>query len=338
MPGGVGDSGTATDAAPRVALCVGRYAPAAPTYRSLAALARVCAERGLAVSVYALDWTGEVPAGVVLKRRRAFGFSATARTARYWRGLPQALAEDGIDCAVGFEDQEWCHIRVQSCRADGRQQMTVGALAVGCREEIVNLPPVAGPRPCATLRQSGDVVFVMAGDDIVAHGLERLFVGLGKLAEGPRDRCRVVACGRLDRKFLAAADVLGLRERLVVDATADPRRALQDADVFVDLSYAPRSNPWIYDALAAGVAVITQEEIAEARLVCDGRAGVVLPAPFRQADFNSVLADAVASRRQRRTWHGGAVAVATDDWFGQAERIADRIARLSAPQRLKPSA
>ena len=318
---------TSQSSRPVVALCASRYAPADPSYRALAPLALACQSEGMSVVAYALDWQGDVPQGVELVRKRPFVLKQAARENRYWRQLPKALKKAAVDIAVGFEAQPCFDLHLRSS-ADGQQQ-----LVLADHQVLEELPPMPEKQPARirTSAQGDKVVLAMAGGDLVKHGFERLVVGVGRMAENLRSRCRIVACGQLEPKFLASAQVMSLGDAVEVDAAADPRKALREADLFVDLSFKATANPWIYDALASGVGVFTHGEIQEAELVRRARAGVVLDAPFRQEDCNRVLADAVALQRQRQAWRRNAAQLATRrrKWFGQAELIAKHIKRMA---------
>ena len=313
----------------QVALCALRYAPADPQYRTLAPLALACQSAGMSVGAYALEWQGGIPQGVELIRPRALGLTTRAREKRYWRQLADVLRKNAVDCAVGFEAQPCFDIHIRSAGVDGEQQMILGD------GKPTQLSPIPWRKPQRVERppHGEQVVFAMAGGDLVKRGFERLVVGIGRQAEKLRSRCRIIACGQLEPKFLAAAQVLQLRDAVEVDAEIDPREALRHADLFVDLSYEATANPWIYDALASSVAVITHNDIAEAELVRNAKAGVVLDAPFRQEECNRVLADVVTLQRQRQAWRRRAAGAASSKWFGHAELVARQIKRMAATRR-----
>lgn len=311
---------------PVVALCAYRHAPADPAYRALAPLALACQSHGLSVVAYALDWRGDVPEGVELRKRPVV--LKPARESRYWWQIAKALKRCA-DVAVGFEAQPCFDLHL--CSSGGKQRL------VFADNQVLELPPVPGQEPAKirTPTRGDNVVLAMAGRDLTKHGFERLVVGVGRMAENLRSRCRIVACGQLEEKFLASAQCMSLADAVEVDAAADPRAAFREADLFVDLSFGATANPWVYDALASGVAVITHSGVQEAELVREAKAGVVLDAPFRQEDCNRGLAEAVASQRQRRAWGRNAAQLATRSgkWFGQAELVAEHIKRMAATRR-----
>ena len=301
---------------PLVALCAFDYAPTEPQYRALPAVAAACQERGMDVCIYACTVAGAPPAGVPLVRLPVSKRSAAGRLADYQRRLADSLQRPRPRCAVGFD-------------------AALKTVDIRCEEPlppgVERAPPPAREHPPAR----DTLVLAMVGGDLVAHGVDRLFAALGRLPAPVRARCRVVAAGRLAAKHLAAARAFGMGEHVQVRADADPRRTVTAADVFVELAFRPNANGWIFDALAAGAAVLTHAQIPEASLVREADAGVVLPTPFRQADCDRALARMVDAPDSRCQWRGNAIRFATrPERYGQAACVAERIAAwLAQPQR-----
>lgn len=302
---------------PLVALCAFDYAPTVPQYRALPTVAAACQERGMEARVYACTVAGAPPAGVPLVRLPVGKRSAAGRLADYQQRLADCLERDRPRCVVGFD-------------------AALKTVDIRC-EEL--LPPGVEQVPPPLTRERGPdgdtVVFAMVGGDLVAHGVDRLFAALGRLPEQSRARCRVVAAGRLAAAHLAAARAFGMGERVRIRADADPHDTLAGADVFVELAFQPSANGWIFDAMAAGTAVLTHDQIPEASLVREADAGVVLPVPFRQADCDRALARMLDAPEPRCHWRGNAIRFATrPERYGQAACVAERIAAwLAHPQR-----
>ena len=302
---------------PLVALCAFDYAPTAPQYRSLPAVAAACQQRGMDVRVYACTVAGAPPAGVPLVRLPVGKRSAAGRLADYQRRLADCLERDRPRCVAGFD-------------------AALKTVDVRCEEPLPPGVKQAPPPPAHERRPNRDtVVFAMVGGDLVAHGIDRLFAALGRLPAPVRARCRVVAAGRFAATHLAAARAFGMGERVTIRPDADPHDTVAAADVFVELAFQPSANGWIFDALAAGAAVLTHDQIAEASLVREADAGVVLPAPFRQADCDRALARMLDAPESRCQWRGNAIRFATrPERYGQAACVAERIAAwIAQPQR-----
>lgn len=136
------------------------------------------------------------------------------------------------------------------------------------------------------------VVLAMAGDDLAARGFERALFAIAAMPADVREQLRLVVAGRLPKRFMKAAVVLGLTERVhVCDVPSDA--VLAAADMLVDLPYRESTNATVLDAIALGRIVFTTESVAESAIVRDSRAGVVLPLPYVQATCNRALLECV---------------------------------------------
>lgn len=298
-----------------------RYTPEDPRYRDLVPLASACSGRGLDVRVYACIWEGDVPPDVDVVRVPVAAMTAAGREARFRRWMDVAAAPA---CAIGF---------------DATGGVVVESSPDACLRD--GLPPGTGRRPTAAgaerrvLRSTlgfaaQDVVFVVLGGDLVEQGIERLFAAVGRLPVEVGERCRILALGRLAAGFRAALGVLGLGERTrIVEDGLSWRDALEVGDVLVALPYAPGSNGWVFDALAAGRAVLTHAAVAESALVAEAEGGIVLTAPFRQADCDRAVADLARDAERRCRWQrNGAAFGHASERYGRAEAIAGRIEAL----------
>ena len=314
---------------PLVVFCAFRFSPTDPRCRDLLPVAVACRERGLNVRIYACIWQGDVPAGIDLVRVPVAAMMTSVRFDRYRRWVAAALQRLPAACMIGFE------------------AMPGTALELGERPDpmVDELPPGmgTGPPPASQHRENlraalgfepDDVVFVMVGDDLVVQGVERLLAGLGRLPAELRSRTRVLALGHLAGGLGMAARILGLRERTrIVESGMFWRDAIEAGDVFVDLAYLRSSNGWVFDALAAGKAVLTHDWVAQARMVREADAGVVLPSPMRQADCNHALVELVTDAPQRGRWQANAARYGSAPaGYGRAaclaELIEQRCARL----------
>ena len=325
---------------PSVAFCAYRYAPAEPKYRPLLAAMAACREHGMNVRVYARTWQGPVPAGVELVRVPVAAMNDGKRFERYRGWVAEALRRVPDACVVGFERLPGIDLYYgRTCQGQA------GTQANGAERRLSDLPiglTAAPPdhagvvlprRACAGLRFDPDtVVFAMAGGDLASHGFERLLTGFGKLPDGLRQRCQLLALGELPDGFAAVARVLNLRQQVhVLPKSTTCQDLIQAADVFVELAYARSSSGWIFDAMAAGRAVVTHEWIEESGLVREADAGIVLAAPFRQSDCNRALVDlldpADATARRERWQANAARFAASPSHYGHAAQAAELIAQ-----------
>ena len=330
---------------PVFSFCALEYSNTDPRYRSLLPIARACHRRGLHVQVFVPDWRGPIPDGieVVAVPVTAVGRRARLRRRREW--LATRSGWTAAETVVAFEampdidflyrteprDESDCGHSGPSLHA-----WTEGSGAVGILD---GLPPglEQAPTPPERSRRAvraefgfgeQEVVLVMAADDLASRGLERLFMAIGRLPEALRRRCAVLGAGRPGLRLVGAERIVGLDCRMRFDADLSPLDAIEAADAFVDLPYGRSSNGWMFDALAAGLPVVTHAAVSESRLVCDAHAGIVLASPFRQDDLSRALVTLLDSADERARWSAGAVQFASRrEHFGQAEKVAAAIER-----------
>ena len=332
---------------PSVAFCAYRYAPADPKYRPLLAVMAACREHGMNVRVYAHTWQGGVPAGVELVRVPVAAMNDGKCFERYRGWVAEALRRTPDACVVGFEHlpgidlryyrdhhRDHCDHHAQATPQTNGDGRGLAHLPIGLQAAPLDHAGVVLPRrACAGLRFDPDaLVFAMAGGDLVSHGFERLLTGLGKLPDGLRQRCRLLALGELPDGFAAIARVLNLRKQVhILPADTTCRDLILAADVFVELAYARLSSGWIFDAMVAGRAVVTHEWIEESGLVREADAGIVLAAPFRQSDCNRALIDLIgtadATARRERWQVNAARFAANPAHYGHAAQAAELIAQ-----------
>ena len=321
------------DTAPLVAFCAYRFSPADSRYRALLPAAEACAQLGLSVRVYAYAWRGDVPAGVELVRVPVAAMAEAHRQRRYRTWVAEALRRVPCACVVGFEPINGIDL---FC---GRPNDPLTSAELRCLPPGLAAAPPRTNKPRQSAADGSFVVFALAGADLVQRGFERLLVGLGRLPNDLRSRVRLLALGDLPARFRQAPRVFGLDDQIaVLDEDATVAALIEQSDVFVDLAYAPSSNGWIFDALAAGRAVVTHDWIDEATLVRQADAGVVLSAPFQQHALNRALVDLVASPDQLARWRGHATCFSGDPkHYGQAARIAELVDGVASQREPLPA-
>lgn len=86
----------------QLAFCLYKYFPYGGLQRDFLRIALVCQARGHAIRVYALDWQGEVPAGVAVVRVPVCAWSNHRRYAKYTRWVRTDLVRRPVNRVVGF--------------------------------------------------------------------------------------------------------------------------------------------------------------------------------------------------------------------------------------------
>ena len=311
----------AVGAAPRpVCFFALDYSKSDPRYRSLLLVAEACRRRGMEVRVFVGRWRDPDPVGIEIVAVPVTALTRAGRLRRRRNWVEETLGLSPAGCFVDFDAPS----------GDGAADDSVivpGRLPAGV-ETVRNPTETRNALRGEYGFTARDVVFAMAGGDLAGCGFERLLMALGRLPDALRERCGVLAVGRLSRGFRTVERVFGLDGRVFAVDELSALDAIAAADAFVDLSYRPSSNGWIVDAMAAGRPVVTHAAVEESSRVRAADAGIVLAAPFRQRDFNRALADFVDSVETRARWSANATRFGADPAnAGQADRIAAAIER-----------
>ena len=330
---------------PVVSFCGLAYSKTDPRYRSLVPIAQACRRRGVNVQVFSTDWPGAAPDGIDVIAVPAAAIGDRRRRLRQREWLTRWLQWTPPGCVVGFEPAPGIDLLYgtrPSGESDGPAAGPSLYVMTGESDAVCildGLPPGLdrAPTPPQRSREAvraafgfGDqeIVFAMAGSEVASRGFARLFMALGKLPKALRDRCAVLAAGRAGLRLGGAERRFGFHGRIRFASDLSPLDAIEAADAFVDLPYGRSSNGWIFDALAAGRAVLTHAAVREAALVRDACAGIVLAAPLRQDELNRAAFGFLDSPDARAGWSSNAAGFAScGDHFGQADQVAAAIER-----------
>lgn len=190
-------------------------------------------------------------------------------------------------------------------------------------------PPDAGAVRAAQRAELGlgadDYLLLLIGSGFRMKGLDRALRGLSALPAALRARSRLLVLGRdKEAPFRRLARRLGVADRFEIRAGSDAvPRFLQAADLLLHPAYRENTGTVLLEAVVAGLPLLVSGNCGYAHHVARAGAGVVLPEPFRQADFDRALAELLddAPRRQRLRQAGIAYGRSAD-LYGLPERAA----------------
>jgi UDP-glucose:(heptosyl)LPS alpha-1,3-glucosyltransferase len=173
-----------------------------------------------------------------------------------------------------------------------------------------------------------DLLLLQIGSGFKTKGLDRSLRALIALPDGLKRRTRLIAIGQDDPKpFVSMTRALGLADRVrILKGRDDIPRFLLGADLLVHPAYNENTGTVLLEAVVAGLPVLTTAACGYAHYVEEAGAGRVVPLPFDQAGFNSLLAAMLADDAARREWSAAGLAWAeTADIYSLPERAADII-------------
>lgn len=179
---------------------------------------------------------------------------------------------------------------------------------------------------------SDDLLLLQVGSGFKTKGLDRSLTALAGLSEALKLRTRLIVIGQDEPShFQRMAQSLGVADRVsILPGRDDIPRFLLGADVLIHPAYNENTGTVLLEALVAGLPVLASAVCGYAHFVDEAGGGLVIPEPFEQAQFDSMLMRMLKDDETRRAWQASALAFAeTADIYDNAERAADLILRES---------
>ena len=173
-----------------------------------------------------------------------------------------------------------------------------------------------------------DKVILMVGSNFHGKGLGRTLSGMAALPAELRNRTRLMVVGKdKPEPFLRMADRLGLRDRLEIFLGRDDvSRFYLGADLFVHPAHVGETaGNVILEAVISGLPVLVTESCGYAFHVEKANAGLLVPLPFQQIDFNEKLRIMLLSGRHRDWSRNGIEYGRAEDLYSLPEVAADLI-------------
>ncbi|MGD8863634.1 MAG: glycosyltransferase family 4 protein [Myxococcales bacterium] len=175
-----------------------------------------------------------------------------------------------------------------------------------------------------------DRLLLFIGSGFRKKGLDRVLTGVAALPPALAEQTRLYVLGEDNAApFRRQARRLGLDGRVRFYPGRDDVPAfLLGADALLLPAYDELAGMVILEAMGAGLAALVSAECGYAAYLADADAGLVTPAPFRQADFDALLGDVLTSPR-RAEWRANGLAAARDGrLFGLETAAVDCLERL----------
>ncbi len=181
------------------------------------------------------------------------------------------------------------------------------------------------------------ILLLMVGSGFKTKGVDRAIKGLASLSPALKSRCRLFVIGQDDpARFQKLAVTWQVSDRVsFLGGRSDVPDFLLAADLLLHPSYHENTGTAILEALVAGLPVLTVEACGYAHYVTEAEAGTVVPAPYKQREFNAALEKMVSS--PQTTWRQNALAFAKEaDIYSMPCKAADLIEQIGQKRVLTP--
>jgi UDP-glucose:(heptosyl)LPS alpha-1,3-glucosyltransferase len=184
----------------------------------------------------------------------------------------------------------------------------------------------------AAVRQSfrvaeNEFLLLLVGSGFKTKGLDRIIRGMAALSPDLKNRTTLWVAGQDNAApFQQQVSHLGLSTRInFLGGRDDISKLLLAADVLVHPAYNENTGTVLLEALVSGLPVLTTEVCGYAHYVAEAKAGIVLPTPYQQDQFNHALQDMLLSP-DRTTWQQNGIAFAQEaDIYQMPERAVEII-------------
>lgn len=170
-----------------------------------------------------------------------------------------------------------------------------------------------------------DFLLLLMGSGFKTKGLDRVLQGIAALPNAIKQRTSLFVIGKdHPRVFQRLAKKLDIAPQVkFLGGRDDVPRFLLAADLLLHPAYNENTGTVLLEAIAGGLPVLTTDVCGYAEYVRLADAGVVLPAPFQQTQFNQSLRAMLLSN-ERDTWQRNAIRFAQQaDIYSLPERAAD---------------
>lgn len=177
--------------------------------------------------------------------------------------------------------------------------------------------------------QDDEILLLMVGSGFQTKGLDRSIASLSALPPDLRKRCRLYVIGKGNAApFVKQARSYGIEKQLyIMGPRPDVPQFLLAADLLLHPSYHENTGTALLEALAAGLPVLTTAACGYAHYVTDADAGMVLPAEFCQAEWNTALKKMLLSpdRKLKTLGANGLQFAKSADIYNMPQHAADLI-------------
>jgi UDP-glucose:(heptosyl)LPS alpha-1,3-glucosyltransferase len=174
-------------------------------------------------------------------------------------------------------------------------------------------------------------VVLTVGSDFKRKGLQRTLRAIASLPEAIRIKTHVFAIGDSRHKpYVALAQQLKLQDQLhCFEGRDDIADFLFGADVLAHPAHIENTGNIILEAIIAGLPVIATELCGYAFHIQQAEAGLVIPQPFNQANYNTLLLEMLTSAQRQHLQISGINYGNSEDLYHRAHIAADIIETIA---------
>ena len=170
-------------------------------------------------------------------------------------------------------------------------------------------------------------LLLMVGSAFKTKGLDRSLKAIASLPEELKHKTNLLVIGEgKPASFLKMAEKLNVASQLrFLGGREDVPQFMAASDLLLHPAYTENTGTVLIEAMAAGLPVLATDICGYAFHIKKADAGLLIPSPFRQQDFNKMLAHMITSDERQKWKDNGLRYVSGNDVFSMPEKAADII-------------
>lgn len=175
-------------------------------------------------------------------------------------------------------------------------------------------------------------LLLLIGSGFITKGLDRALLAISALPEPLKQKTRFIVIGQdSPRQFESMANRLGVADRLTIfKGRDDIPRFLMGADLLVHPAYVENTGTVLLEAIVAGLPVIATDVCGYAHYIAEADAGKLIPSPYAQETFNTMLQSMLQSGERDKWSQNGIRFAGHADIYDMPDRATDFIEKAAA--------
>lgn len=176
----------------------------------------------------------------------------------------------------------------------------------------------------------GDTLLLLIGSGFKTKGVDRAIRGLAFLPGVLKKSTRLFVIGEdKPHTFIKLAKKLKINEQVeFLGGRSDVQDFLLAADFLVHPAYHENTGTVLLEAMISGLPVLTTDVCGYAHYIIEANAGVVLPSPFKQDEFNLILQKMLLSPNRSAWCENGLAFAERPEIYSLPETAVDFIEKV----------
>lgn len=170
-------------------------------------------------------------------------------------------------------------------------------------------------------------LLLMVGSGFKTKGVDRAIKALASLPGLLRSKTKLCIIGEGKKNsFEKLANSLKVGQNVIfLGGREDVQRFIVGADLLVHPAYSENTGTVLIEAIVNGLPVLASDVCGYAPYVFESKAGLLIPTPFKQETFNSLLEYMIKSDKNREWRENGLIYGRINDFFSMYKKAVDII-------------